>query len=184
MPQTAYTYTPNVIETQDGQLHYDFDGGSLINHERHVEANVQNTQAQQDNWVENEDGSTRYYNTVGDDDINNLIDSFGGQAQYNQMTDWAVTYWDPELVAEFDNVMENGDLTEIGEALSYLEQQYQNRNTDNAIDEEQVSDQIVRYVENTFSQHDLNNFKMVMEGGTEEMKQNLYSSIAKRMKLI
>lgn len=180
----AISFVPDVIENQDGTTTYDFDGGTFIDGDRVVEMNNQNLQQQEANWHQGEDGSTFYYNEANETDLQSLLDNYGGPEAYAEMTKWASINWGQSAVDEFDQVIESGDLTAIGQALSILENDFHNRNTDDSIDADTIQQQMVGYLKNNFNDQDMQNFQLIMEQGSPEMQQELYRSIAKKMNLI
>ena len=96
------------------------------------EANIQNVreQANGDNFYFDEEGNARYELEANDEDLNILIQDVGGREAYDEMTFWAMNTLTDNDLAEFDEVIESGDLTAMAGMIGQLQQLYQNRSHD------------------------------------------------------
>ena len=96
------------------------------------EANIQNVreQANGDNFYFDEEGNARYELEANDQDLNILIQDVGGREAYDEMTFWAMNTLTDNDLAEFDEVIESGDLTAMAGMIGQLQQLYQNRSHD------------------------------------------------------
>ena len=59
-------------------------------------------------------------------DANSIKNSVGGEAQYNQMTQWAASNLEPNVIEAFDNLLDTGNAAAIQLAVNGIRAQYEN----------------------------------------------------------
>ena len=63
---------------------------------------------------------------LSESDANSIKNSVGGEAQYNQMTEWAASNLDQNTIQAFDNLLDSGNAGAIQLAVNGLKAQYEN----------------------------------------------------------
>ena len=144
--------------------------------------NQQNTreQANAENWHWDEDGNAKFGLEATNAELEMLINDMGGREQYDTALFWAQNTLSDNDIAEFDAVMEEGDLTEIADMMGQLHNLYQNRSHDVAewddaerfVYEEVCSPEVFRDVKDYLvSQSDdatIAEFNEIMNSGDED----------------
>jgi hypothetical protein len=59
-------------------------------------------------------------------DANSIKNSVGGDAEYNQMTQWAASNLEPNVIEAFDNLLDTGNAAAIQLAVNGIRAQYEN----------------------------------------------------------
>ena len=59
-------------------------------------------------------------------DANSIKNSVGGEAEYNQMTQWAASNLEPNVIEAFDNLLDTGNAAAIQLAVNGIRAQYEN----------------------------------------------------------
>ena len=59
-------------------------------------------------------------------DANSIKNSVGGENQYNQMTQWAASNLEPNVIEAFDNLLDTGNAAAIQLAVNGIRAQYEN----------------------------------------------------------
>ena len=63
---------------------------------------------------------------LSESDANSIKNSVGGEAEYNQMTEWAASNLDPDTIQAFDTLLDSGNAGAIQLAVNGLKAQYEN----------------------------------------------------------
>ena len=94
--------------------------------------NIQNVreQANAENFYWDEEGNAQFGLEATDAEISVLMEDVGGLQAYETMTHWAHATLSDSDIAEFNETIEGGDLTEIADKLGQLQQLYENRSYD------------------------------------------------------
>ncbi|MGI9555981.1 MAG: hypothetical protein ACR2M9_03890 [Cyanophyceae cyanobacterium] len=188
----GYTVTPNIVQDEiTGQetvkvLQADVRSGADKEF-----INQQNTreQANGENWFYDENGNATYGSEANDTDINNLLSSVGGPESYNQMLLWAQATMSDDDIAEFDAVIEAGDLTDMSSMMGQLQQLYENRTSDvepyseveqfiyDEICTPSVFRDVQQWVDTNLNDEQTDDFHWILNNGNEDYIQRLVGGI-------
>ena len=150
------------------------------------------THNQADRFVVGEDGEHHYDYSAEEGDYKNLIDGYGGEAVYNEVSEWASANYSPEDVAAYNEIIERGDLNEIADAMELVYQTFNNRNGDEVAPAEEIEtdediisnyvfseiipeadyEKLVAFAQETYDDEFISAYNQVMESNNKEMIKN------------
>lgn len=178
------SYTPDVYEDQQGETHYDLSRGELTTSAPKEAIHQHNNRTHQENFYTDEDtGNIHYDNSADDNDYSNIVDSVGGVEAYQAMTAWAQNNLSAEEIAEFNELMDSGDINTTYNLVQQLAEMYHNQDAsdnpeefddvsqyvfDNVIDREDYAE-MTSYVRENFDADFIDNFNLVMDSGDVEL---------------
>ncbi len=106
----------------DGQLSKDtIEQFSSLSSQELVQAYMDYTKANPTNQA-----SQQAAVDLTDREVNTIKNSVGGEEEYNQMTEWASTNLDPDIINAFDSLLDSGNSGAIQLAVNGLMAQYEN----------------------------------------------------------
>lgn len=146
------------------------------------QANINNVrdQAEGMDFYLDEEGHYQFGLEATDAELNVLLEDVGGMEVYDEMTFWALNTLTDADLAEFDEVMESGDLTEMAGMIGQLQQLYQNRSHDvaewddaeryvyNEVCSPEVYRDVKDYLINQSDDGTINEFNEIMNSNDEE----------------
>ena len=80
--------------------------------------------------VDEQTGEAHYDNTMTDADYETLIESYGGESVYAEVSDWAALNFSQADIDGFNAIIDSGDLSEIANAIDTVYNHYQARTSD------------------------------------------------------
>ena len=149
-----------------------------------------------------ETGETEYQNFATHQDIDNIIDTYGGAETFNAVTDWAKQNYPPEMFQAWDDVVAKGDINEIAKAVEAIHKAYEERGDDALTTEEQTQQseegditayifeqvmdesdyqEMVEYAAETLDEGTIEAFNEVMTNGTQEMVEETIRLLHKKL---
>ena len=129
----GFTVTPDIVQDPiTGEEQVNVFQADVRSGEGKEFINQQNVreQANNENWYLDEEGNAQFGLEASDGDIDTLLSSVGGADNYNQMLLWAQATMSDDDIAEFDEVIDAGNLTEMAGMMGQLQQLYENRTSD------------------------------------------------------
>lgn len=109
----------------DDSDYYEDQFGNL--HHKHADLDPQRIHAIEDQF----DGESDFE----DSDADALMDIVGGSQSYSAITAWAAQNLSSAAVAQFDQIIDSGNLNDMEEAIIWLAEQYQINGGEEAIDD-------------------------------------------------
>ena len=136
-------------------------------------------------------GETSYNNDITEQEYQHIIESYGGEEVYADVTAWAEQNFSPDDIAGFNAIVDGADINEIASAVDQVYRLYENRNSDaeQPTQETEVEDsdanwvftevmpqaeyqQLIEYAQNNFDDSFIEQYNMVMESNNREMIKN------------
>ena len=132
MPQTAMSFTPGIIEDASGEEFLSVDHGTVnLGHGKQhiVDAHNANPDAILEVY-EDEEGNVETYVDMTPSDVEVIHDLVGGEENYDAMIEWAAKSLPQEMIEEFDEAIERGDIADISTYTQALANMYETRQVD------------------------------------------------------
>ena len=133
-------------------------------------------------------GETSYNNDITEQEYQHIIESYGGEEVYADVTAWAEQNFSPDDIAGFNAIVDGADINEIASAVDQVYRLYENRNSDaeQPTQETEVEDsdanfvfnevipqheyqQLVEFASQTFDDEFLEQYNSIMESGDRNM---------------
>tara|TARA_R110002012_G_C11390224_1_gene584432 strand:+ start:74 stop:685 length:612 start_codon:yes stop_codon:yes gene_type:complete len=142
MANEGFTVTPSGF-TDEATGQFVTTGHDIVGTHHGEKTRLEEVEQQQERWVENpEDGSVEYNDKASAEDLDNLVQMYGGQEEYQAVEEWSTSYYDEADIELWNQIVERGDLSEIAEAIEYIKRDYDSRDEDvEFADDADVSDQ-------------------------------------------
>ena len=177
-----HTQHHQYVQDVDGRIHHEWSDLDPERYERF-----------EPDFVDPDEYGTQFDEMeISENDQEYLQDIVGGSDAYNEIIAWAASALDPDDIANYDQIMESGDIGEMEEAVRWLYEQFSNADLSDdysSNDEdsfvEQVYDVIPNYDDVTawayenLSEEAIAEFNSVIEnGGTELQAQYIDNLVA------
>ena len=152
MANEGYTVTPDGY-TDDATGEFIQTGHQIEGTFNGEKTRLEEVEQQQERWVENpEDGSTEYDNRASAEDIDNLIDGFGGVQHYQDVSEWGTQHYSEDQIDYWNSLVSRGDLAELAEAMEFIQNEYEGRSEDLETFEDYSEDTDAETVEWVFNE--------------------------------
>ena len=129
----AMTFVPAVVEDASGREFCSVEHGTVHTgqvKQQIIDQHNSDPEAIIGTYVDSDDNEIGSYVEYTDDDLDGLMDSVGGEENYEAMLQWASRALSQEDISEYDAVMESEDINEISRYVHQLAGLYQNRNSE------------------------------------------------------
>lgn len=192
-PENAMTYTPALGVTEDGQEYIDTENGSLDTSEHREAVNLHRARNPNENFWEDENGEVFYQDNPTGADIPVLHEIVGGEETFNDMLAWASDTLADEDIDDFNNIIQNGDITEVKNTILQLKEMYENGFDpsmepdavteyifENIVSPQEYGD-IVDFVRSNLGDEEIDTYNSIIDSGDIKTITNLIQSIQARL---
>ena len=190
----AYTVTPNITQDEiTGEQTLHIHQAEVRSSQGREEANMNNVREQAEgmDFYLDDEGNYQFGLEASDAEIDMLVEDMGGQEAYDNALFWAMNTLSDSDIAEFDAVMENGDLTEVADMMGQLQNLYTNRSHDidawddaenyvyNEVCTPEMYRNVKEFVSNNYNDGDINEFnKLVNSNDLDDIDYAIRTVIA------
>ena len=128
MPNEGFTIAPEgFVSEETGEFVQ--TGHSITGTHNGEKTRLEEVQLQEQRWTEDEEtGETIYDDRASTEDLDNLIDTYGGVEHYEEVSDWGTQHYSDEEISYWNDLVAKGDLAEIAEAMEFIKNDYEGRN--------------------------------------------------------
>ena len=215
MPEHGFEITPTFVETAEGPQLADFEVQDRGYHSEVIE----NFNENQDSWIVTDRFGNQHHKfalseeaaltldpdyveplrsedfeaEMSQEEVNDIIDSFGGQEHYGEMLEWAASNLTPQAIDRYDSLMESGDRDTIQTAMRSLfelyaenseytnDEDYQAEEDDDDRDDPREAQlegiiyslvnpqeytQLLQWAKNNLSEHQITQYDQIMANGS------------------
>ena len=179
----AYTVTPNITQDEiTGEQTLHIHQAEVRSSQGREEANMNNVREQAEgmDFYLDDEGNYQFGLEASDTEIDMLVEDMGGQEAYDNALFWAQNTLSDSDIAEFDAVMESGDLTEIADMMGQLHNLYTNRSHDvdewddaqsyvyNEVCSPEVYRDVQQFVVSNYQDGDINEFNRLVNSNDKD----------------
>ncbi len=161
------------------QAQYVTDANGRIHHEFSDLDPSRYQQYEQDYVDPDEYGQQFDQMELTDNDAEYLQEIVGGSESYQEIISWAASSLPEELIAEYDAIMESGDVGAMEEAVRWLYEQFSNADPEDSSTDDFVDhvyqvipnyDQVTAWATNNLSEEAIAEFNNVIEYGDRQLQ--------------